>query len=104
MIDQGNLRGDDRRLAERFADEVAPRVTQGVCRVSRFAPPLVFRAHADHALEAALVLMADAAQRPYTNRPLLPELARAAARVAFAPDALDAAHAAARVRQARHFG
>ena len=29
MIDQGNLRGDDRRLAERFADEVAPQRDAG---------------------------------------------------------------------------
>ena len=104
IVEQGNLRGTDRDLAQRFVTEVAPRVTQGVCRVSRFAPPQVFWAHELHALEAGLVLMADAAQRPYSNRPLLPDLARATAEAAFAADSLAGNLATARARQARPFG
>lgn len=104
IVEQGNLRGGDRALAQAFVAEVAPRITQGVCRVSRFAPPQVFWAHEDHARSAALILMAEAARRAYTNRPLLPDLARANAKSAFATEGIEASLITARARQSRPFG
>ena len=104
IVDDGSLRGADRAVAEAYVAEVAGRVTCGVCRVSRFAPPQVFWAHEDHAKSAATAVMADALHRPGTNRPLLPDLARAQAQTAFAADGLAASVTAARVRQNRPFG
>ena len=104
MVNGMSFRGGDRRLAEDFAEEVGPLVTCGVYRVSRHARPQVFWAHRDHARQAATALMADAMQRPCSNRPLLVDLAQASAEAAFASDGLDASVNAARVRSGRPFG
>ena len=104
IVEEGNLRGEHRELAQAFVRQVAPRVTCGVCRVTRTAPPQAFWCHADHAVPAAVALMADAMHRPYANAPLLPDLARAQAGAAFAADGLHASVTAARVRQGRPFG
>ena len=104
MVNGMSFRGGDRRLAEDFAEEVGPLVTCGVYRVTRHARPQVFWAHRDYAQQAATALMADAMQRPCSNRPLLVDLAQANAEAAFAADGLDASVTAARVRAGRPFG
>ena len=104
IVEEGNLRGEHRAYAEAFVREIAPRVICGVCRVTRAAPPQPFWCHADHAVPAAIALMADAMHRPYANAPLLPDLARAQARAAFAADGLNASVTAARVQRDRPFG
>ena len=91
IVEQSTQRPADRRRAERFVDDIAPRVTGGVYRVSRHAPPQAFWAPQSHAREAAIVLMADAALRPYSSRPVLLDLAKLTAEAAFARDAFAAA-------------
>jgi hypothetical protein len=104
LVNGMSFRGGDRRLAEDFAEEVGPLITCGVYRVTAHARPQVFWAHRDHAQLAAIALMADAIQRPCTNRPLLLDLAQASAEAAFAGDGLGASVTAARVRSGRPFG
>lgn len=104
LVEASDRRGGDRRFAEQFVEEVSPLVTCGVYRVTRHAPPQVFWAHEEHAKQAAIALMADAMQRPCSNRPMLLDLAQASAQAAFAADGLDACVTAARVRQGRPFG
>ncbi len=104
LVNGMSYRGGDRSLAEDFAEEVGPLVTCGVYRVAYHARPQVFWAHRNHARRAAIALMADAIQRPCSNRPLLIDLAQASAEAAFATDGLDASVTAARVRAGRPFG
>ena len=101
IVENGSQRGAERDRAFDFAERVSGRVTSGVYRASRRAPPRVFWAHEDHAAAAATALIADALLRPYSSRPLLLELARTAAASAFASEAFESSVHAGYARRGR---
>ena len=99
IVRRSNWAGGDRSRAEQFVEEVSPRVTAGVYRASRLAPPRAFWAPERHAAEAAVVLMADAVLRPYSSRPVLLDLAQLTAEAAFAREAFEATVQAGHARR-----
>jgi len=65
-----------RRKVERFASRLGENTVIGAFRATRYAPSQLFVAHADQAVEAGVLAMADASLQPHRGTPLLLELAR----------------------------
>lgn len=78
-IAQGHYRGQHwgaaKAAVEGFVDACGDKVLIGVYRASQYAPPQVFYAHADHAHEAALVVLADSVLQEHRGFPVLIDLA-----------------------------
>src|SRR5262249_20717224 len=60
---------------KRFRDRVACKVVVGLYRATQVAPAQVFYAHADHAHEAAHIVLADSVLQEHRGFPLLIDLA-----------------------------
>lgn len=75
IVENGNLRGEHRRRAIAFVDEVTNKVVAGVFRTGRHSPPQIFYAHEDFAQQAALIAMADSVLQPTRSFPTLIDLA-----------------------------
>ena len=58
-----------------FADRAGAAFVVGGFRATPHAPAQLFVAHAEHALDAGIIAMADAALQPHRGWPLLLELA-----------------------------
>lgn len=67
----------------RFIDEVASQVVVGLYRASRYAPAQLFYAHADHALLAGQIVLADSMLQEHRGSPLLLDLANHVGRSVF---------------------
>ena len=61
--------------AERFLEDVAPRVLVGIYRASPLAPPQMFYAHKEHAHTAARIAIADSVLLADRGFPALIDLA-----------------------------
>lgn len=66
---------EENRLISQFIAEARSQLVCGVYRVAEHAPPHIFRAHKDHACEAAAIAMADSALQPLRGFPMLIDLA-----------------------------
>jgi hypothetical protein len=78
-------------LASAFVREVGPRVVAGIYRASAASPAQIFYAHADHAAEAAAVVLADSTLQEHRGFPLLIDLADHICRANFGGDVFSAA-------------
>ncbi|WP_168218981.1 hypothetical protein [Limnoglobus roseus] len=75
VIDLGNYAPGYRRKVEAFATRLGEATVVGGYRATRYAPPQLFVAHAERAVEAGIVAMADGGLQPHRGYPLLLELA-----------------------------
>ena len=75
IVDSGHYEGGYRAKVRKFADAAGDAIVIGGFRSSPFAPARLFFAHAEHAIHAGLLAMADAEHQPHRGFPLLLELA-----------------------------
>jgi hypothetical protein len=85
VVEQGHLRGAERRQAQEFVEDVGHQVAIGVYRTSLWAPPRVFYAPAEPELcaQAAAIALADSVLQEHRGYPLLLEMARQFCAAAF---------------------
>lgn len=81
MVETGTYEAGYKRRVEAFAARAGEAFVVGGFRATRYAPAQLFVAHADHALEAGVIAMADAALQPHRGFPLLLDLAGLSAKV-----------------------
>jgi hypothetical protein len=100
MVEQGTYDAARRQRVQAFAERAGERLVVGGFRATPHAPAQLFVAHSDHALEAGVLAMADAALQPHRGWPLLLELAALTARHGLGVEAfhglVEAAYARAR--------
>jgi hypothetical protein len=87
MVEQGTYDADRKRRVLDFAEKAGEALVVGGFRATRFAPAQLFLAHREHALEAGIIALADAALQPHQGWPLLLDLARLSARQGLGFDA-----------------
>ncbi|MCZ2342971.1 MAG: hypothetical protein LC104_14450 [Bacteroidales bacterium] len=87
-----------RKRVEAFTTRLGAASVLGGFRATRYAPPQLFVAHADLALEAGLIAMADASLNPHRGSPLILELAMMGARNGLGLNAFQGIVASAYVR------
>jgi len=87
IVDGGHYSTVARAKVRKFADFAGDAIVIGGFRAGRFASPQIFFAHAEHAIHAGLVAMADAELQPHRGFPLLLELAGVSAKVGLGIDA-----------------
>jgi hypothetical protein len=75
IVDRGHYDAASRAKVKEFVDRAGEVIVIGGFRATPFAPPQLFFAHAEHAVHAGLVAMADAELQPHRGFPLLLELA-----------------------------
>lgn len=75
LIDTGGYRGLVRTKMELFRQEVAPQIVVGLYRAGGTAPPYIFYAHVDFAIEAAHIALADSVLQEHRGFPMLIDLA-----------------------------
>jgi hypothetical protein len=75
MVEQGTYDAARRQRVQAFADRAGEALVVGGFRATPHAPAQLFVAHTDHALEAGIIALADAALQPHRGWPLLLELA-----------------------------
>lgn len=75
IVDGGHYDLASRRKVKKFVERAGEAIVIGGFRATPFAPPQLFFAHAEHAIHAGLVAMADAEFQPHRGFPLLLELA-----------------------------
>jgi len=73
-----------------FVEDCGPKIVVGVYRASRLAPAQMFYAHKDHALQAALIAMADSVLQEHRGFPMLVDLADSVCGASFGGDAFAA--------------
>ncbi len=81
ILERGHFAHGYRRKVEDFARRLGESIVVGGFRATRHAPGQVFVAHADHALAAGVLALADAALQPHRGFPLLLDLAALSAKV-----------------------
>lgn len=99
IVERGHYESTARRQVEAFTKRAGDEIVIGGFRATRFAPAQVFFAHADCAIHAGVVAMADAALQPHQGFPLLLELAGASAKVGLGIDAFKSMVESAYARQ-----
>jgi hypothetical protein len=87
IVERGHYSTAARAKVRRFADIAGEAIVIGGFRAGNFAPPQIFFAHAEHAIHAGLVAMADADLQPHRGFPLLLDLAGECAKVGLGIDA-----------------
>lgn len=101
ILESGHFVHGYRRKVEDFARRLGEAMVVGGLRATEHAPGQVFVAHADHALPAAVLAMADAALQPHRGFPLSLDLAAVSSKVLLGMDAfqglVEAAYAGAGV-------
>jgi hypothetical protein len=80
MVDRGTYDAARKRRVQAFAARAGEVLVVGGFRASPHAPAQLFVAHAERALEAGVLALADAALQPHQGSPLLLELAALGAR------------------------
>ncbi len=100
IIETANFAPGYRKKVEEFAKKLGESTVVGGFRATRFSPPQLFVAHADRAVEAGILAMADGGMSPHRGFPLSLELAGIGARTGLGIDAfrgvVEAAYAKAR--------
>lgn len=81
IIERGHFVHGYRRKVEDFARRLGDAMVVGGLRATDHGPGQVFLAHADHALPAAVLAMADAALQPHRGFPLSLDLAGISSKV-----------------------
>lgn len=81
ILERGHFGQGYRRKVEDFARRLGEAMVVGGLRATEHAPGQVFVAHADHALPAAVLAMADAALQPHRGFPLSLDIAGISSRV-----------------------
>jgi hypothetical protein len=79
LVERGTFDAARKRRVEAFAARAGEAFVVGGFRATADAPAQLFFAHAEHALQAGTLALADAALQPHKGFPLLLELARLAA-------------------------
>ncbi|MBI3408172.1 MAG: hypothetical protein HY040_07435 [Planctomycetes bacterium] len=101
ILESGHFVHGYRRKVEDFARRLGEAMVVGGLRATEHAPGQVFVAHADHALPAAVLAMADAALQPHRGFPLSLDLAAVSSKVLLGMEAfqglVEAAYAKAGV-------
>jgi hypothetical protein len=87
IIESGHYSTAARNKVRNFADLAGDSIVIGGFRAGRFAPPQIFFAHAENAVHAGIVAMADADLQPHRGFPLLLDLAGESAKMALGIDA-----------------
>jgi hypothetical protein len=80
IVETANYAPGYRKRVEAFTTKLGAASVLGGFRATRYAPPQLFIAHADFAIEAGLIAMADAGLNPHHGSPLMLELAAMGAR------------------------
>jgi hypothetical protein len=75
VVERGTYDAARRQRVQAFAGKAGEALVVGGFRATQQAPARLFAAHAEHALEAGIVALADAALQPHRGWPLLLELA-----------------------------
>jgi hypothetical protein len=100
IIETANYAAGYRKRVEAFAQKLGASTVVGGYRATRYAPAQLFVAHADRAVEAGILAMADGGMNPHRGFPLSLELAALGARTGLGVDAfrgvVEAAYAKAR--------
>jgi hypothetical protein len=100
IIETANYPPGYRKRVEDFAAKLGAATVVGGFRATRFSPPQLFVAHADRAVEAGILAMADGGLNPHKGSSLMLELAALGARTGLGLDAfpgvVEAAYAKAR--------
>ncbi len=103
IIETANYAAGYRKKVEAFATKLGAATVVGGFRATRYSPPQLFVAHADRAVEAGILAMADGGLNPHRGFPLALELAGLGARTGLGLDAfrgvVEAAYAKARATQ-----
>ncbi|MBN2565476.1 MAG: hypothetical protein JXB46_07170, partial [Candidatus Eisenbacteria bacterium] len=92
-VSAGHYRGEWLRLQERvkgLASCIGANIVVGVYRASVLAPAHMFYAHADHAHEAALIVLADSVLQEHRGFPMLIDLADSVCGATFGADSFNA--------------
>jgi hypothetical protein len=92
-VSAGHYRGEWLRLQDRvraLASSVGASIVVGVYRASVLAPAHMFYAHADHAHEAALIVLADSVLQEHRGFPMLIDLADSVCGATFGADSFNA--------------
>jgi hypothetical protein len=87
IVEKGHYEAGYKTKVRKFVERAGEAIVVGGFRATRFSPPQLFFAHAEHALHAGLIAMADAALQPHRGFPLLLELAGISAKVGLGIDA-----------------
>jgi hypothetical protein len=86
-VEQGTYDVVRKRRVQEFAARAGEAFVIGGFRATEYAPAQLFVAHTEHALEAGVLAMADAALQPHRGYPLLLELALLSARTGLSVEA-----------------
>ena len=87
ILESGHFHSGYRRKVQDFAERLGEVMVVGGFRPGTHAAGQVFMAHAEHALAAGTIAMADAALQPHRGFPLLLDLAAMSAKVGLGMDA-----------------
>jgi hypothetical protein len=108
MVDRGTYDAAHKRRVQAFAARAGEAFVVGGFRATAHAPGQLFIAHNEHALEAGVIALADAALQPHRGFPLLLELAALSARTGLGVEAyrgvVESAYARARANSLFHAG
>jgi hypothetical protein len=100
IIETANYPPGYRKRVEDFAAKLGAATVVGGYRATRYGPAQLFVAHADRAVEAGILALADGGMNPHKGFPLALELAALGARTGLGLDAfpgvVEAAYAKAR--------
>lgn len=100
IVETANYAAGYRKKVEAFAKRLGEATVVGGFRATRYSPPQLFVAHADRAVEAGILAMADGGLNPHRGFPLALDLAGLGARTGLGVDAfrgvVEAAYAKAR--------
>jgi hypothetical protein len=75
IVEGGHYESAYRAKVRKFVEKAGDSIVIGGFRATPFAPAQLFFAHAEHAIHAGLIAMADAELQPHRGFPLLLELA-----------------------------
>lgn len=87
ILEAGHFEHGYRRAVVELAERLGEAMVYGGFRATRFAPAQLFVAHAEHALAAGTIAMADASLQPHRGYPLLLDLAGLNAKMGLGIDA-----------------
>ena len=87
IVESANYGPGYRKKVEAFTAKLGAATVVGGFRATRYAPPQLFVAHADTAVEAGIIAMADAGLNPHRGSPLMLQLAAIGARTGLGLDA-----------------
>src|SRR5262249_22973102 len=87
IVEKGHYDSTSKAKVRKFVNKAGDAIVIGGFRATPFAPAQLFFAHAEHAIHAGLVAMADAELQPHRGFPLLLELAGVSCKTSLGIDA-----------------